>query len=71
MKANFELVKVRVLRDEAYPVITPLDVNHPLYEKGWEFEVELNEEEWRFVQKAIQDFAKAQGILEQAYEKAN
>jgi hypothetical protein len=65
-----KIVKLRVLRDERYPVFTPLDVGHPLYEKGWEVEVELSEEEWKFVQKATQDFDKAQHILEQAYEKA-
>ena len=56
---------VRVFRDEAYPVFVVAR-----NEKRWEFEVELSEEESNFVQKAKEDFDKAQDILEHAYEKA-
>jgi len=41
-----------------------------LNQEKYEFDVELTEEESNFVQKAKQDFDKAQDILAQAYEKA-
>jgi hypothetical protein len=58
-------LRVRVFRDEAYPVFVVAR-----NEERWEFEVELTEEESNSVQKAKQDFDKAQEILAQAYEKA-
>jgi hypothetical protein len=58
-------LKVRVSRDEVYPVFVVA-----LNQEKYEFDVELTEEESNFVQKAKQDFDKAQDILAQAYEKA-
>lgn len=57
-------MKLRATAEEYYPVLVPADVGQP------DAEMELSQQEWEFVQRAMQDFDKAQDILKQAYRKA-